>query len=386
MTRKTTETGMCLCKSWMLVAAATVAMTGTLANAQAERTYNVRHNFLFTPGGNVVPVVQGVTFAHAWVRETGRNIASYSPTAQWASWNPFGTDRMIFGNFVQNSGLFGVPVWTNQHVVIVPPAGGVTSTTATVPLGPSFATATGRVSFNPYGVNTPVTGSTQSTGTARAVGNGATAYAFSAATAQVRSRSMFPNGSMVWGPILRDTVSGSGIAVGQRAPFPGGGLAKDPIYFRLIDDLGSVALEEQLLSIESELFGDGELDWSDTGMFSMIGDGEVQVSMNNTFIINPSLMLFRVENSVVTQSMGTGLFAGVLPPLGSSGTSFSFMLPSELTLNYTLPAFNGDVEFDFGGAARGTIPVPGSAALIAIAGLVATRRHRASVSQVLPTA
>ncbi|NUQ52987.1 MAG: hypothetical protein HUU19_09860 [Phycisphaerales bacterium] len=147
-----------------------------------------------------------------------------------------------------------------------------------------------------------------------------------------------------------------------------------------------MTLEEQLLSIESELFGDGDLEWADTGQFSMIGDGEVQVSMNANYISNPSSMLFRVENGVVTQSMGTGLFAGLLPTLGSSGTSFNFTLPSELTLNYTLPAFNGDVEFDFGGAGGGTIPAPGSAAVIAIAGLVAMRRRRAHAGQASPQA
>jgi hypothetical protein len=336
------------------------------AQVVSTNSYFVQHNFNFFPGGNLLPAVRGRWYDHAWVREPGRAAFDVTPAAQPAGWAPFGRDALIIGNQVFNTG----GVLANRGIQPFGPAGGVRVDTAVVPPGPSQAFARSTISVNPFGPGGPVTGFVRSDGFASAVMTQvgtANAYSFSTSSVEVRGRALFA-GRVIWGPTIRDTVAGSAFAQASRQR------RRDPIYFRIFDDLGNQQLEEELLSIESEILGDGAMTWEDDQMVINAPGADFTIDMDGPFVIGGGSLNFQVRDNAVVTSIATGIFAGLLPGLGATGP-FAFSLPTNLDLQYNLPTNLGDdVEFDFGGGSD--VPAPGSIACV-IAGIgIALRRRR----------
>lgn len=350
----------------LVAACGGVGMPTAQAQVVSTAAYFVQHNFNIVPGGNLLPAVRGRWYDHAWVREPGRALFDVNPNVQPAGWAPFGFDAQVFGNRVFNSG----GVFANRGIQGFGPAGGVRVDTASVPPGPSQAFARSTISVNPFGPGGPVTGFVRSDGFATAVAaqpGVAQAYSFSTASVEVRGRALF-RGRIFWGPTIRDSVSGSAFAQAQRPR------RRDPINFRIFDDAGNQMLEEELLSIESEIIGDGEMTWENDQMVINAPGADFTIGMNGAFVPGASSINFQIRDNTVVTSHATGMFAGLLPGVGATGP-FTFNLPTNLPVDFNLPENLGDdVEFDMGGAAYG-IPGPGSAVCVMI-GLTAMLRRR----------
>ena len=95
------------------------------------------------------------------------------------------------------------------------------------------------------------------------------------------------------------------------------------------------------------------------GSFSWSGDMfdlnatyfDFTLQMNSAFTTEQGTIDFHVRNSLVTTSSASGMFAGLLPGVGSSG-NFSVPFAKDLTLNYDLGNMGGpnaDVSFFFDG-------------------------------------
>ncbi|HAC63560.1 MAG TPA: hypothetical protein DCF68_08460 [Cyanothece sp. UBA12306] len=84
--------------------------------------------------------------------------------------------------------------------------------------------------INPFGVGTPITGFTQVDGFAEVNpprGGAAIAQAASAISLAVQYRTQAPNGQIIWGPRITDTI-GAGASAFQRR-------IRDPISFEVTD-------------------------------------------------------------------------------------------------------------------------------------------------------
>jgi hypothetical protein len=321
-------------------AALATALLLAASTASAQASYDVRHRFRFRPGGNVT-AVQDRLRTHARVDP---------PPA-------------VDDKFVVNA---------------VPPAGAADDLVSFLVGNNSAALAHANATVNPFVPGGLVTGTIRADGSAVVFDRrqrGA-ADAFSAAEVRVRGGRLLRNGSVLWGPILSSSVAGSASARGR-----------DPWAFTVLDlDTGDL-FEGTLLSIDLDL-GQGQYDWdSDAGFFSLDAqDFTFNIDMSSAFTNVNGTLDFGVTNGVVTQSVATGIFAGILPGVGSPG---SFTVPfAPIEFDYDLGDFDGhdlDVSIGYDGAGSAMMvgaPEPGSVVLLATGGAallaVARRRRRAA--------
>jgi hypothetical protein len=314
------------------------------ANAQiiATSSYFVQHNFFIFPGGNLLPSVRGRWYDHAWVREPGRAVAQVNPVVQPGVWGPFARDWLVFGGLVFNGG----GVFANRGTAVFGAGGGARVDTATVPPGPSQAFARSTIVVNPYGPGGPVSGFVRSDGFAQAFvpfGGRAEAWSFSTATVEVRGRRWF-FGRILWGPTIRDTVSGSASARAERR--------RDPIVVRVRDNAGNVTLESNLLEIDTQLHGDGEMNFENGQMFIGAPGADFKVNMTSPFTLQQGTIDLQVRDGTVVVSESTGVFAGMIPPVGTP-VPIVFTMPPQIEIDYQLPQGPAeDVEFDMGGGSN----------------------------------
>jgi hypothetical protein len=194
----------------MLTAAALLGLTLPVAAS----TYNVQHNFNLRPRGNVVPQVQAVYYAHAWARTFKPDCtdSDVEPAGQPLAWGAFGTDRLISQGRVRHRNG-GASDATQARVAVG--AGGMALTTWTADAqgcANAKAQANSQISVNGFGAGTPITGVIRSFGFATAKApppRVAESYAFSMAMVEARGGRLMKNGTIRWGKVVRDVVSGS---------------------------------------------------------------------------------------------------------------------------------------------------------------------------------
>jgi hypothetical protein len=326
------------------------------AQAVSSSSYFIQHNFRIFPGGNLLPAVRGLWHDHAWVIEPGRAMFQVNPAAQPAGWNRFGMDWLIGPNLVVNQGA-PFPVLANRGIVGIGPGGILRVDTAVVPPGPSQAFARSTISVNPYGPGGPVTGFVRSDGFATAValvpGLVSRAWSFSMASVEVRGRFGF-FGFIFWGPVIRDTVGGSAAA----QAFVPRQRRRDPIDFRFLGPDNQVLFEDNLLTIESEILSDGEMNWEDNALVIQAPDADFIIRTNQRWVQNHGTVNLKVRDGVVVESDDEGFFEGRLPPLGTH-VPLTIPLESEFPIQYALPSqFGDDIEFDLGGGSNLNVAEP----------------------------
>jgi len=316
--------------------AAVLACAGlaSTANAQASSSYSVAHTFSFTPAGNVVDV-RAFQFEHAWLVVDSVPGEDHFPLVQDPNFEPYGTDSFLLSGLAENSG-FGTPVPALYQVSNIPPAGtgGAATHCTTVIIPPSIATACTSVDIFPFIVlpgSFQIDGKIGSSGgvTADVFGRGAaTAYAFSNTAIRVQGGNLMANGTIQWNPNFFFD------AVGANASET---LVQDPIVFEVSNLTTGVNTSFDLLHIDTDIAGDGFVEWIPAGITIDAQDAKVTASIPATLVApgQGGKLEIIVQSGFVTSSFGTGVFAPSAPPVGS---------PVPLTT----PAPVIDLDYDLG--------------------------------------
>ena len=353
---------------------ATIAAAGAPAPAQTFRqvTYDVSHGLDFKPGGDTAEVT-GYEFRHAWVRAGIEEHAEVHPAAQDPGFDIWGFDHIPMVGGAWNSGLFApVPAF---YAVYPIPTTGVSNppgpgwppngcTFIELPLSTSRALACNTIEVDPWTNQAPlhITGRIHSYGYAwpnASLGNPfAASYAFSTSAVAVRSGIQLANGSIQWIPgFLVESIGGS-------ASSQAFGRVYDPIVLTATNTSNGEVFEFDLLDVDIDAGGAGRAEWAGNAMTVDLPEFEIRVEIPGA-VIDPAQageLRFRVESGVVTQSHGTGIFAGAAPAAGLA-VPFTIAMP-DLDLDYDLgldPTQPWSVEAKFSGGGDADAAAAGSA-------------------------
>lgn len=346
---------------------AAIAAAGSVANAQFGQnvnTYDVSHHFTFTPAGDVAEVT-GFEFRHAWVRSASMfgpvMLEEHVPDQQNPGFDPWGWDFIPGGQSgAMNSGLVSaVPVrylsYNIPNTGTTPPGGGWPPPGCTYleyaqGVGFTRALACNVIEVQPWVNQNPllIQGKIQSYGYAWSSPQvtSSTAYAFSTSAIRVRGGNLLANGSIQWIPGFHgDTVGGSAF-IDQPVRIT------DPIVITAVNTIDGDTVEHVLLDIKAAFGGDGQAEWNGNALTVDLPEFELLIDIPNAVVApgQSGAMMVRIESGVVTNSAGTGLFAGVAPPLGLQ-TPLTIAMP-DLSFDYDLglnPSVPWDVTVSFSG-------------------------------------
>ena len=177
----------------------------------------------------------------------------------------------------------------------------------------------------------------------------------------------FARGNITWDPSITEQVSGTAIANAR---------LMDPIHFDIIDLDGGSLLGGDLLEIEADLAPDGALDWAG-GTFSLDAIFfRLLIQLATPFTLQQGTVDFLVEGGVVTRSNATGIFAGLLPGVGSPGT---FSVPfGPIVFDYDLGPVPEGGSIGMSMIGGSVVPEPATVTLVALglAGVAALGRRR----------
>jgi hypothetical protein len=326
----------------------------TICSAQvvAESDYTVVHTFRFQPAGDVVEVL-GSEFRHAWIQTAGilGDVWSVESLSQMPDFDPFGTESFTGSGTASgvpiafNSGLAGMPVPCVYNTFDILPVGFNNFQCIILPLGQSLATACTEFFVSPYSPLPPfdIQGNVGSTGGVRAVNAGC--YAYSSAAVSVRGGINLANGNIQWSPFVSEIVAAGEGAVGS---------VIDPVHFVATNlDTGD-QVQARLFDYTMSTSGPGMILWG-SGIFETDHkDLEFVMEIPPTHVApgESGSMHLLIENGVVTVADDTGVFDGMLPPIGES-VPLILPLPNDFSLNYDLnldPTFNWEVTTDLSGA------------------------------------
>lgn len=355
-----------------LTAAISVAAGCAAAQPMQQVTYDVSHGFVFNPGGDVA-VVTGLEFRHAWVRAGIEEYAEVFPVLQEPGFDIWGVDSIVGSTGAWNSGTFSaVPVRYETYSipnsgVNNPPGPGFPPNGCTfieLPLSVSRALACNTIRVDPWVDQAPlhISGMIQSYGYAwpnATQGNRfAEAYAFSTSAVRVRSGYQLSSGAIQWIPgFLIDSVGGSAHATAR---------GYDPILLTATNTATGTAFEYGLLDVQFDHAGTGRAEWVGNDLTVDLPEFEMRIGIPDA-VIDPTqagAFYIRVESGVVTQSLGSGIFAGSEPPLGLS-VPFTIATP-DLRLDYDLgldPDQPWSVEAKLSGGGESDADATGSGCL-----------------------
>lgn len=180
-------------------------------------------------------------------------------------------------------------------------------------------------------------------------------------------------GQLRWTPIIADTVSGNASVMRTRN--------LDPITFEVYDDVGNLVIIDSFFDVYTEL--SSSMTWDANGLETgALTDMTLSIDVPTSPFMDISGRLdLQVIGGTVTQSSATGMFAGAgLPGIGAdlSGGLFLPGLSNEFEFNYDFSSLANADSFviHLSGGGFTAIPAPGSIALIALGGVVGTRRRR----------
>gem|GEM_PF-2827832 len=322
----------------------------SIAQVATDADYNIEHNFTYQPAGDVVQVT-GAEFRHAWIRTAGifGSVWSAEPPAQDPLFDAFGTENFAAPGAsipaAYNSGIFGTPVQCLYNTFNIPPAGINGFQCIILPLDQSWADACTEFFVAPYSPLPPynIQGRIAASGGIHAVN--ANVYAYSSAGISVRGGVQMANGTVTWNPTVSELVGAGTGGVGFT----------DPVHIQAINLDDGTQINASLFEFQIDSNTLGTINWNNDLFETDRPDLNFTLDIPPNFVLpgeSGSLHL-RIENSTVTIADDSGIFNGLLPPLGSVGPQ-SFLLPNNLTLNYDLnldPAFNWDVLTDLSGGA-----------------------------------
>ena len=287
-----------------------------------QSTYDIRHTFNVTPGGNMRPWVGGMYQGFVFVNQSGG-------------------------------------MWTNflSGFVRIPPAGFNQTYQLKIPPKPSEAEANATIQVGPYGVGTPVLGSIRSNGFAKIAGGHPplAASAQSSASVIVCGRQRLRNGRIWWFPAFTDGVMGSAAASMPR------GRSKDPVMLRAKDMETGEVFDETPVSITTSILGDGAISWEE-GVLDVNGLESnslvIEAHVGSPHVEEAGSLFLVIVGGIVTMSYDDGMFEGVLPPAGALG-KFVAVIANPIALTYNLGDFKGhplEVFVHFGGGGMQDFP------------------------------
>ncbi len=318
--------------------------------------YRVDHAFRLKPGGNVVPEVQAVYYAHAYVVDKFRNAPTREkdekiPDNQTSGWKPFGRDKLVGHGLVKTKGRAGSYQNAREERLNIPAAGFGPQEFKVDVAEVSTATALCKIQVDAFGRGSDVIARIGSHGDVLAKlsdintnHRSAKAYAFSMTTIAVRGGIGLRSGRILWRPTIAGTVAGRTVRRLQR----------DPIDFVVEDLVTGEVLEGTLLSIDVDLeTGGGEgFTWQDD-LVSIASGTELNFVLDQSSPFNnpQGFLELSVSGGEITESTDSGVYDNVLPPVGTL-LPITFSLPNDIEFDYDLGEFNGhevDVALDFGG-------------------------------------
>ena len=372
-------------RSEVLAALSLAPAAAPAARAQVSgATSDVAHRLQLTPVAPVSVGVTGLAFQHVWTQHLSggdpfRCLVNglACPGGQPAGFDPRGPNVVTPIGQVRN---------TNA-------SGGTTP----VVLG-SFAVAPSGVS-GPAGISSsvlPLGATTRSTAFAQVLNGGggrprAAAFAFSGM--RVAGTSGLRRAGVAWNPISslpgnpREGSCGGGLTPAR----PCNGRARwDPIWFDVLDPGGAVT-SGTLLDVQWTVGENGVFAWdSDAGTLEVDAltlDFDVDLTSPFIPVGQRGGIAFEVRDGVVTRSDLSGIFVGLLPGVGASGTFSRTLGP--FAFDYDLSGVgsaDAEVRLGFAGAAFSSaqvVPEPstgglllGGAAAWALAGVRGRRRAR----------
>ena len=325
---------------WLLAIAAGLAIAAPASATPVDdpfAQYNVTHNFNFNPAGGILSGI--------WNYRVGTRASA--PPVQCGVLSgsaPMPANLVVNCN---SAALSGANADANSSV----------RTTNFVP-----GNAAGQVHVDGI-ANVPGQGSATSVAQSRVV---------------VHGGNLMRNGRINWGPAF--TMSAT-----RRA----GVRVRDPISFDVLDPITGLHSTGVLEDIDAELNGAGSASWSGDVLSVDAEQFVFTIDMDSSFIpaSERGTVDFIIDHGIVTTSTSTGIFAGLLPSVGSSGT-FSTALSNDLILDYDLGSLGGPnalVDFDLGNAGEAfAIPAPDTLQLagtgLMLLGLF-VRRSKASRGQ-----
>jgi hypothetical protein len=314
-------------------------LTGVSSVALAV-TYNVTHNFRLQPAGTVVPLVFHHFNIFTQVRENGA-IVDTETSPPPPSPVPLVANSLITDTAMGTTGSFATG--NSQATLAAPPAAG--------------QAVQGTISA--FGETVAQLGPGVSSASTRA-----------ASSSQVEARGGRPmgRGQIQWTPVFSSVAAG------------GPGLFVDPIFFEVVDlATGSVLSSGDLLSIVGDVDGAGsQIVWDNTGLVSVSAtEASMTIDIPGTFTTQQGALVLQVAGGIVTQSDDSGMFDGLLPPVGSPG-NFSFQAAGAggILLDYDTgffaPTDDGmtgiNIHFDNAGEANDAVSDTGIPEPISLAG------------------
>jgi hypothetical protein len=287
----------------------------TAASAGQIASYDSAHDFVFSPVGGVGGPVLYQYGAYAFSSPGG--LPGLNNGSQ------------LFGTA---GGTFSAPAVSNAIGVNT-----FTSSTATI---------------NPFFAGGPLSGSIESQGLGQLSIPGDLAGESNAAVV-INGGAGMARGNINFKPKVALQVVGPGVFLD-----PG---AIDPIHFNVTDLLNGHVTSGSLFEVSSHLLGQGLWTWQG-GIFTLSAqDFDFAINMDSPFTVQQGTADVSVRDGLITASSGTGMFSGVFPAVGTSGT-FSVALPSDFSLDYNLGNFGADplaVQFDFSDSGSlSTVPEP----------------------------
>ncbi|GJM17800.1 MAG: hypothetical protein DHS20C14_00130 [Phycisphaeraceae bacterium] len=326
------------------IVALTLAGCTATATAQSfqQNSYSVSHTFDLQPAGDVVSVWFS-EFRHAWVQSTQGSDWDSVPAQSHPEFDGFGTDS--FGSpTCFNSGLAGSAVPCDWQSSQISNAGASGSACTLVDFPPSFAIACNSLTVAPWSATPPyhIQGSFGSSGGVQAgvQGRGAAfTYAYSSCGISVRGGTQLASGFIQWGTSFYSDAVGGGVGASALA---------DPVHFIATNLNTGVTVDAVLLDIDLDFDDTGLIDWNPAGLTVDTAEMDLVVDIPPTHVApgQEGRIEFRVENGAVTVANDSGIFDGLLPPLGTA-VPFDIPLPSNFNLDYDLalnPADPWDVE------------------------------------------
>ncbi|MCC6428591.1 MAG: hypothetical protein IT435_17450 [Phycisphaerales bacterium] len=325
------------------------------ANAQwtASDTYEVRHDFLVTPGGNVTPRVKFFYFQHAWLYEYMGAWGAYTQAGvappQGPGFDLLGTEgyaNLMLMNYPRHAA--NPPTNCLWGWVDIPDTGKTDwgCTRVLSPNSNSHANACTDYLVASYGVGTPIQGYIRAMGNAYSYTYSYTeTYAFSAAAILIEAGTQLASGQIVWTPWM-DSVHDSSHSIAVR---------KDPIT---ISWDGSSAGEVTLLDADMNVRGEaggGASSWKGDVVEFGASEGVFYVDINPAVTKKGGTARMEVTNGVVVVSNDSGAFDGLLPAVGAQ-TPLKFDFPSKLNVIYDITPHIGNasnIGLYMGGGAGG---------------------------------
>lgn len=335
------------------------AVQHAAGQAHQLNTYDISHDFrLSAPNADTARVFVG-DFRHAWIRTNGLETEEHSPLVQEADFDPYGFEHFGSHGVAFNSGLGVGPVPVRYNSGVIPPTGSPGTPVCVAPaLLASRAMACNVVRVDPWVNQAPIdiAGQIRSYGYADAgvQGSGAAfVYAFSTAWIRIDSGITLASGQIQWQIGALVDVVGAGV---------GASALKDPVILTATNTSTGDVVEHTLVDVDMRHEGTGRVEFAPGALTVDIPRFELLITVHPGVIGagQDGALIIEVDQGVVQNAVGAGLYAGSAPAVGTA-VPFTVPMP-DIVLDYDLnldPTQPWEVSAEMGGGGGADASVVG---------------------------